>query len=72
MLSLPDLAACRANIHLIRSALGDFHNGIGPAVYGRNSSGDWVQLRRARLEKGTPYGEDGDGKVFVLRGVRAG
>lgn len=60
-----------ANLHKIKSALGDYYNGRSGPVFGRGT-GDWVELRKVKLEGGIPYGYSVDDCWFILRAVRVG
>lgn len=64
------LEACRDNMHIIRSAVGNYHNGRGGPVFGKDKQGNWRKLRAARMDKGIPYGVPADDSPdFVLWAV---
>jgi hypothetical protein len=70
MTQLNTVSECRDRLASIQTALSDYYNGRGGAVYGENGAGNWIKLAKVRLVNGNPYGEDADGNRFVLRGAR--
>lgn len=64
------LEECRDQMPRIWSALHNFHNGRGAPVFGKDKQGNWVKIRKARVDRGTPYGFPADDSPeFVLRAV---
>jgi len=62
------LEVCREEISPIRSAIANFLNGRGGAVWAKDAEGIWRQLKQAKLDpQGNPTGTDDYERWFLLR-----